>query len=145
MKRWWDSILQKFLSISRALTLGYRLISPAWLTNQITGLARIFHSSKILHYIYSKWKKYYIICIPMEKNYNIYSWWNKQYRIFDPQGRNTMELFIITDLKEQITGRTNMFTIQYVHTSHVQQCMYCQKEPPPPKKKYLKFYTVQPV
>jgi hypothetical protein len=55
-----------------------------------------------------------------------------------------MELFIITDLKEQITGRTNMFTIQYVHTSHVQQCMFCQKEPPH-KNKNLKFYTVQPV
>ena len=52
-----------------------------------------------------------------------------------------MDLFIITDLKEQITGKTNMFTIQYVHTSHVQQCMYCQKEPPTQKKKSKILYS----
>jgi hypothetical protein len=34
-------------SISPALPQGYRLISLAWLTNQNTGLAKIFHSSKI--------------------------------------------------------------------------------------------------
>ena len=36
MKRWWDAIL-------------YGLIPPAWLTNQITELAKIFHSIRILH------------------------------------------------------------------------------------------------
>ena len=34
-----------------ALPWGYRLISPAWLTNQITGLAKIFHYSRYI-YIY---------------------------------------------------------------------------------------------
>ena len=47
MKRWWDAILQnKIMSISLAPLRGYGLISPAWLTNQITGLAKIFHSSR---------------------------------------------------------------------------------------------------
>ena len=53
LKRWWDDILQNKSCPSPALPQGYGLIFPDWLTNQITGLAKIFDSSKIYAFIVS--------------------------------------------------------------------------------------------
>ena len=47
IKRWWDAISQKHPVRIPVLPRGYGLISSAWLTNQITGLVKIFHSSRI--------------------------------------------------------------------------------------------------
>ena len=93
MKWWWDAILQKKIwSISPALPRGYGLISMVWLTNQITGLAKIFHSSRQMmkktahihfhskkpHTMKNKFSNS-LICIfqnPSKDRINIFQVWN---------------------------------------------------------------------
>ena len=46
---------KKILSTSPTLPREYRLVSPTWLTNQMTWLAKIFHSSRIKLFILQLW------------------------------------------------------------------------------------------
>ena len=70
MKLWWDAILRtkKNLSIPPALSRGYGFTSPAWLTNQITGLAKMvwFYGAKRHFQQYFN----YIVAVS-------YYWWRK--------------------------------------------------------------------
>ena len=56
MKRWRDAILQKNPVHFPCPITDIQAHIPAWLTNQITGLAKIFHPSRLLLNIPFNWQ-----------------------------------------------------------------------------------------